>query len=134
MGSVPRWDVDAVAALFDLPFNDLIHRAHSVHRENFDPNAVQLSTLLSIKTGGCAEDCGYCPQSARYHTNVENEDMLDVDAVVAAARAARDKRRHPLLHGRRVARPEATRSRARCSDMVKAVRELGWRPAPRWAC
>ena len=80
-----RWSVDAVAALFDLPFNDLIYRAQTVHREHFDPNAVQRSTLLSIKTGGCPEDCGYCPQAARYHTGVENEDILSVEKVVAAA-------------------------------------------------
>src|SRR4051812_44136623 len=88
--AVERWRPDQVNALFKLPFNDLLHRAHSVHREHFDPNAVQLSTLLSIKTGGCPEDCGYCPQAARYHTGVENEELLAVDAVVAAARAARN--------------------------------------------
>ena len=67
-----QWNTDAVAHLLDLPFNDLLFRAQSVHREHFDANAVQLSTLLSIKTGGCPEDCGYCPQAARYHTDVEN--------------------------------------------------------------
>ncbi len=61
-----RWRVDDVAALFALPFNDLLFRAQQVHRENFDANTVQLSTLLSIKTGGCEEDCGYCPQSAHH--------------------------------------------------------------------
>ena len=80
----------AVADLFALPFQDLLFRAHEVHRAHHVPNAVQLSTLISIKTGGCPEDCGYCPQAARYHTGVDNEAMLDVDAVVAAARAARD--------------------------------------------
>ena len=86
-----RWTVEQVAALFGLPFSDLIHRAHTVHRAHFDPNAVQLSTLLSIKTGGCSEDCGYCPQSARYRTEVENQDLLAIDDVVAAARAAKEK-------------------------------------------
>src|SRR5258706_7377109 len=76
-------------ALFDLPFNDLLFRAHTAHRENFDPNRVQRSTLLSIKTGGCPEDCGYCPQAARYHTGVENEAMLSVDEGRRAAEAAR---------------------------------------------
>src|SRR5260221_1315133 len=76
-------------ALFDLPFNDLLFRAHTAHRENFDPNRVQLSTLLSIKTGGCPEDCGYCPQAARYHTGVANQDLLPLDEVVAAASAAK---------------------------------------------
>src|SRR4051812_9058998 len=80
-----RWSAEAVEALFALPFSDLIHRAQSVHREHFDPNAVQLSTLLSIKTGGCPEDCGYCPQAARYHTGVENEALLSIEDVLGAA-------------------------------------------------
>ncbi|MEP7329076.1 MAG: biotin synthase BioB [Betaproteobacteria bacterium] len=84
-----RFTVDTIAALLALPFNDLLWRAQQVHRAHHAPNAVQLSTLISIKTGGCAEDCGYCPQAARYHTGVENEAMLDVAAVVAAARAAK---------------------------------------------
>lgn len=88
--TVERWSVDAIMALFELPFNDLMHRAHSVHREGFDPNAVQVSTLLSIKTGGCSEDCGYCPQAARYHTEVENEPLMQLDEVLAAAKAAKD--------------------------------------------
>ena len=75
--------------LLDLPFNDLIHRAQSVHRQHHDANAVQLSTLISVKTGGCPEDCGYCPQAARYHTNVENQDMLPLDEVVESAAAAK---------------------------------------------
>src|SRR5882672_8718865 len=86
---IAPWSTDAVAQLLDLPFNDLLYRAQSVHRENFDANAVQLSTLLSIKTGGCPEDCGYCPQAARYHTGVENEAMMSVDDVIDAARAAK---------------------------------------------
>src|SRR5437868_5479412 len=77
-------------ALLSLPFNDLLFRAHTVHRENFDPNRVQRSTLLSIKTGGCPEDCGYCPQAARYHTGVESQPLMPLDEVVAAARRAKD--------------------------------------------
>lgn len=88
--TVERWKVDDIMALFELPFNDLLHRAQMVHREHFDPNAVQVSTLLSIKTGGCSEDCGYCPQAARYHTEVENEPLMKLDDVVAAARAAKE--------------------------------------------
>src|SRR5689334_25421179 len=76
--------------LFALPFNDLLFRAHTVHRANFDPNRVQRATLLSIKTGGCPEDCGYCPQAARYHTGVGNEALLPIDEVVATARAAKE--------------------------------------------
>jgi biotin synthase len=85
-----RWTVAEIAELFELPFSDLMFRAQTVHREHFNPNAVQVSTLLSIKTGGCSEDCGYCPQSARYHTGVENEELLALDEVVAAARAAKE--------------------------------------------
>jgi biotin synthase len=119
-----RWSVDQVAQLLDLPFNDLIFLAHGVHRENFDANAVQLSTLLSIKTGGCPEDCGYCPQAARYHTGVENEDMLALDAVVAAARAARDKGATRFCMGAAWRGPKQ-RDLDRVLDMVKAVRGLG---------
>ena len=79
-----------IEALFELPFSDLIHRAQTVHRQHFDPNAVQVSTLLSIKTGGCSEDCGYCPQAARYHTEVENQDLMQLEEVLAAARAAKE--------------------------------------------
>ncbi len=89
-GMEQRWSVAQIVALFELPFSDLIHRAQILHRENFDPNAVQVSTLLSIKTGGCSEDCGYCPQAARYHTEVESEDLMALDEVVAAARAAKE--------------------------------------------
>jgi len=88
--TVERWRVVDIMALFELPFNDLLDRAHTVHRENFDPNAVQVSTLLSIKTGGCSEDCGYCPQAARYHTEVENEPLMKLDDVLTAAKAAKD--------------------------------------------
>jgi biotin synthase len=87
---VNRWKVEEIFALFELPFSDLIHRAQTVHRENFDPNAVQVSTLLSIKTGGCSEDCGYCPQAARYHTDVENEPLMQLDDVLKAAQEAKE--------------------------------------------
>jgi len=83
------WTVAEIEALFALPFADLLHLAQSVHREQFDPNAVQLSTLLSIKTGGCPEDCGYCPQAARYHTGVENQALMQVEDVLATAKLAK---------------------------------------------
>ena len=85
-----RWSVAQIVALFEMPFSDLIHQAQTVHHENFDANAVQVSTLISIKTGGCSEDCGYCPQAARYHTDVENEPLMAIDDVLAAARAAKE--------------------------------------------
>ena len=119
-----RWTVDQVETLFNLPFNDLLYRAQVTHRQHFDANAVQMSTLLSIKTGGCPEDCGYCPQAARYHTSVENEDMLSVDDVVAAARAARDNGATRFCMGAAWRGPKQ-RELDRVLGMVKAVRELG---------
>ena len=88
--TVARWSVEDIVALYEMPLNDLMFKAHSVHREYHDPNAVQVSTLLSIKTGGCSEDCGYCPQAARYHTEVENEPMMPIEEVLKAAQAAKD--------------------------------------------
>src|SRR5215213_3174628 len=89
MPSRPAWSVEAVLALFALPLNDLLYRAQTVHRAHFDPNAVQVSTLLSIKTGGCPEDCGYCPQAARYHTDIEGNDLMTVSQVKAQALRAK---------------------------------------------
>ncbi len=83
------WQKAEIEALFELPFNDLLYRAQQAHRANFDPNEVQISTLLSIKTGGCPEDCGYCPQSVHHQSAVEPESLLDLEAVVEAARHAR---------------------------------------------
>src|SRR5882724_12865849 len=83
------WTREEIARLFALPFADLIFRAQSMHRRYFSANEVQMSTLLSIKTGGCPEDCGYCPQAARYHTGVENQALMTVEEVLLAARAAR---------------------------------------------
>jgi biotin synthase len=120
----PRWTVTAIEALFALPFNDLLFRAQQVHREHFNPNAVQLSTLLSIKTGGCSEDCGYCPQSARYHTGVENQDTLSVEEVVAAARLAREKGATRFCMGAAWRGPKQ-RDLDKVVAMVKAVRGLG---------
>src|SRR3954471_16071771 len=83
------WGKEEVLGLFALPLNDLLFRAASVHRAHFDPNEVQLSTLLSIKTGGCPEDCAYCPQSVRHRTGVDDEPVLPLDDVLAAAAAAK---------------------------------------------
>jgi biotin synthase len=82
--------LDDVLSLYELPFPELIYRAQNVHREHFDPAALQLSTLLSVKTGGCPEDCAYCPQSRRYQTGVEDEEVLSVRTVVETAKAAKD--------------------------------------------
>jgi len=84
-----RWTTEALVGLFDLPFNDLLFRAQQVHRQNHEANAVQLSTLLSIKTGGCSEDCGYCPQSVHYDAGVQSQGLLNLDDVLVAAKAAK---------------------------------------------
>ncbi len=73
------WEIEEIEALFDLPFNDLVYRAQAVHREAFDPNEIQVSTLLSIKTGACSEDCGYCSQSAKHDTSLEREKLLPLE-------------------------------------------------------
>src|SRR5262250_3605284 len=83
------WSRDEIRALFALPFPELMFRAQCIHRMHFDPTEVQISTLLSIKTGGCPEDCAYCPQSARYDTGVKAERLMEIDAVLAEARAAK---------------------------------------------
>lgn len=84
-----NWNIEEVKSLFSLPFNDLLYKAASMHRRYFDPNQVQLSTLLSIKTGGCPEDCKYCPQSSHYNTGLEKEAFLEKEAIIAAAKQAK---------------------------------------------
>ena|SRR5689334_16990093 len=111
-------------ALYDLPFNDLLHRAHTVHRDHFDANRVQRSTLLSIKTGGCPEDCGYCPQAARYHTGVDNQALLPLDEVVAAARAAKGHGATRFCMGAAWRGPKA-RDLEPVLEMVREVKSLG---------
>jgi len=119
-----RWSARQVEELFDTPFNDLLHRAHGVHRRHFDPNAVQLSTLLSVKTGGCPEDCAYCPQSARYRTGVADEEMLSLEQVSAAARLARANGATRFCMGAAWRGPKQ-RELERVIEMVKAVRAEG---------
>ena len=118
------WTVAQVEALFELPFNDLLHRAHGVHRAHFDPNAVQLSTLLSVKTGGCPEDCAYCPQAARYHTGVADEALLPVEQVAAAARLARENGATRFCMGAAWRGPKQ-RDLERVAEMIRAVRAEG---------
>ena len=85
-----RWSVEAVQALFDLPFPELLHRAQTVHRENFDATLVEFATLLSMKTGGCPQDCGYCPQAARYDTGIEASKLMEPAEVLQATQRAKD--------------------------------------------
>jgi len=116
--------IDQIEALFNLPFSDLIHRAQMVHRAHHDANKVQLSTLLSIKTGGCSEDCGYCPQAARYHTEVENEAMLDLATVVASAKLAKENGASRFCMGAAWRGPKQ-RDLDPVLDMVREVKALG---------
>lgn len=119
-----RWSVDAIEALFNLSLNDLLFQAQQVHRDNFDPNAVQLSTLLSVKTGGCPEDCGYCPQSARYDTGVTSQDLLPLDDVLSAAKAAKAQGATRFCMGAAWRGPKQHQLEP-VLDMVKAVKALG---------
>ncbi|MEI7841637.1 MAG: biotin synthase BioB [Gallionellaceae bacterium] len=119
-----RWSVAEVEALFKLPFADLMYQAQQIHREHFDPNSVQLSTLLSIKTGGCSEDCGYCPQSAFHDAGVENRKMLEVSEVVKAAKAAQEAGADRFCMGAAWREP-SKEDMASVVEMVKAVRGLG---------
>jgi len=119
-----RWRVEAIEELFKLPFSDLLFQAQQVHREHFDPNAVQLSTLLSIKTGGCSEDCGYCPQSAFHDAGVENRKMLEVQEVIKAAKAAQDAGADRFCMGAAWREP-SKEDMAAVVEMVKEVKALG---------
>ncbi|MDP3186954.1 biotin synthase BioB [Limnobacter sp.] len=119
-----RWSIEAIEALFALPFNDLIFKAQQVHREHFDANTVQLSTLLSIKTGGCPEDCGYCPQSAKYNTGVEAEKLMPIDDVLKAAQAAKDKGATRFCMGAAWRSPKDHQVEA-VGEMVAAVKAMG---------
>ncbi|TGD72970.1 biotin synthase BioB [Mangrovimicrobium sediminis] len=118
------WSRDEVQALFALPFNDLLFRAHSVHRRYFDPNEVQVSTLLSIKTGACPEDCAYCPQSARYDTGLEAEKLMQVQTVLEQARAAKAAGATRFCMGAAWRSPKP-REMPHVVAMVQEVRALG---------
>ena len=118
------WTRAEVRALFALPFPELIFRAAEVHRANFDPAEVQISTLLSIKTGGCPEDCAYCPQAAQYDTGVKAEKLMDLDAVLAEARAAKAAGAQRFCMGAAWRSPK-DRDVENVSAMVAGVKALG---------
>lgn len=118
------WRKCQVEALFDMPFMDLVFKAAQIHRENFDANAIQLSTLLSIKTGGCPEDCEYCPQSAHYDTRLEKQTMLDIDTIVAKARIAKERGASRFCMGAAWRGPKPRDIKA-VSEIVGAVKALG---------
>jgi biotin synthase len=118
------WSREEVERLFALPFNDLLFQAQTIHRQYHDPNAVQVSTLLSIKTGGCPEDCAYCPQAARYATGVKAEKLMSVEAVLAKAQAAKDAGASRFCMGAAWRSPK-DRDVAKVAEIVNAVKSLG---------
>ncbi len=118
------WSQDEVLALLDLPFNDLLYRAQETHRTHFDPNRVQVSTLLSIKTGACPEDCGYCSQSAHHETSLERERLLPLEEVLAAARVAKEQGATRFCMGAAWRNP-TDRNLETVAEMVRGVKALG---------
>lgn len=118
------WSLQEIVAFFDLPLNDLVFRAQQQHRQHFDPNVIQLSTLINIKSGGCPEDCAYCPQSARYQTGVSNEPLLGLDQVLQAAKAAQQQGASRFCMGAAWRTPKQ-RDLERVLEMVIAVKALG---------
>ncbi len=124
--SAPRsdWTREEISALFALPFPELMFRAQSIHRVHFDPTQVQISTLLSIKTGGCPEDCGYCSQSSKYDTGVKASKLMDIEAVLADARAAKAAGTSRFCMGAAWRNPKDKDLDAVC-EMVEGVAALG---------
>lgn len=121
---VERWTREQVQGLFNLPFNDLLFQAHTVHRQYHDPNSVQLSSLLSIKTGACPEDCAYCPQSARYKTGLKTERLMPLDQIVEAAKLAKANGAGRFCMGAAWRSPKDGDVEA-VAAAVAAVKELG---------
>ena len=122
--SANRWSVDAVEALFDLPFPELMLQAQTVHRDNFNPTQIEFATLLSVKTGGCAEDCGYCPQAARYDTGVEASKLMAPSEVLAAARLAQAAGATRFCMGAAWRSPKE-RDIDKVAELIRAVKALG---------
>lgn len=119
-----RWSVDAIEALFDLPFPELMHQAQTVHRENFDPTRVEFATLLSVKTGGCPEDCNYCPQAARFDTGVEATKLMEPHEVKLAAQRAKDAGATRFCMGAAWRAPK-DRDIEKVAELVRTVKALG---------
>lgn len=118
------WTAQEIEDLFALPFNDLLYMAQTVHRANFDPNAIQRSVLMSIKTGGCSENCGYCSQSARHDTGLKREPLVETSAVIEAAKAAKEKGASRFCMGAAWRGPKE-RDLDRVLDMVREVKAMG---------
>ena len=123
-GAPARWSIDAIEALFNLPFPELMYRAQTVHRDNFDPTRVEFATLLSVKTGGCEEDCGYCPQAARYDTGVEASKLMNPADVLVAAKAAQAAGATRFCMGAAWRSPK-DRDIEKVAELVRTVKALG---------
>ena len=121
---VAQWSVSQVEALYQLPLMDLLYRAQQVHREHFDPNEIQRSALISIKTGGCSEDCSYCSQSARYSTDTERESLMQVEDVLQAAREAKAKGASRFCMGAAWRGPKDKQMEV-VTQMIREVKSLG---------
>jgi biotin synthase len=122
--SASRWTVEAVQSLFELPFAELLHQAQAVHRENFDPTLVEFATLLSVKTGGCPEDCGYCPQSVHYDTGVGASKMMEPEEVRQAAERAREAGATRFCMGAAWRAPK-DRDIEKVAELVRTVKSVG---------
>jgi len=118
------WTLEEVEALFALPFNDLLFQAHTIHRENFDPNQVQVSSLLNIKTGACPEDCSYCSQSSKYDTGLEREKLMEIDLVLDQAKEAQDKGATRFCMGAAWRNP-TDKSLDKVIPMIQGVKAMG---------
>ena len=118
------WQAAEVLDLYALPFNDLLFKAQTIHRENFNPNEVQISSLLSIKTGSCSEDCGYCPQSARYESGLKSEPLMPIDEVLQAAQLAKSQGATRFCMGAAWRKPK-DKDIERVVEMVQGVKALG---------
>ncbi|MDC0981040.1 biotin synthase BioB [Candidatus Pseudothioglobus singularis] len=118
------WKLDEIKALFELPFNDLLFKAHSIHRENFDPNLVQVSSLLNIKTGACPEDCSYCSQSSKYDTGLEREKLMEIDEVLKQAQNAKNKGATRFCMGAAWRNP-TDKSLDKVIPMIQGVKAMG---------
>ena len=119
-----RWSIAAIEALFQLPFPELMHQAQNVHRENFNPTQVEFATLLSVKTGGCAEDCGYCPQAARYDTGVTASKLMEPAEVLAAAKLAQAAGATRFCMGAAWRSPKE-RDIEKVAELIRSVKSLG---------
>ena len=118
------WKLDEIKALFELPFNDLLFKAHSTHRANFDPNKVQVSSLLNIKTGACPEDCSYCSQSSKYDTGLEREKLMEIDEVLQQAQNAKNKGATRFCMGAAWRNP-TDKSLDKVIPMIQGVKAMG---------